>query len=157
MSVKFFGCFKRTAIILSLLFLLGVTGCQDTGSLSETSVPKIPENLNPDNSIGISGVGDSVDTHSNNASKELVIHYMDVGQGDATLITCGGEAMLIDAGDNSMGTKVQMYLSSQNITKLDYVIGTHPDADHIGGLDVVITKFDCETIFLTGRKGYLDL
>ena len=42
--------------------------------------------------------------------------------------------MLIDAGDNSEGTAVQSYLNSQGIEKLDYVIGTHPDADHIGGL-----------------------
>lgn len=37
---------------------------------------------------------------------------------------------------------------SQGVEKLDYVIGTHPDADHIGGLDVVIYKFDCDTIIM---------
>ena len=49
--------------------------------------------------------------------------------------------MLIDAGDNSEGTAVQSYLDSQNVEKIDYAIGTHPDADHIGGLDVVVYKF----------------
>lgn len=58
--------------------------------------------------------------------------------------------MLIDAGDNSEGTAVQSYLNSQGIEKLDYVIGTHPDADHIGGLDVVVYKFDCKKIFMPG-------
>ncbi|MBO5302758.1 MAG: MBL fold metallo-hydrolase [Lachnospiraceae bacterium] len=82
----------------------------------------------------------------------LQVHFMDVGQGDATLITCNGESMLIDAGDNSKGTTVQQYLLKQNIDKLDYVIGTHPDADHVGGLDVIISKFDCEKIFLTGEE-----
>lgn len=52
--------------------------------------------------------------------------------------------MLIDAGDNSEGTAVQSYLDSQNVEKIDYAIGTHPDADHIGGLDVVVYKFDCK-------------
>lgn len=76
------------------------------------------------------------------------VHYIDVGQGDATLITCNDKAMLIDAGENDQGTKIQNYLIKQGITKLDYVIGTHPDSDHIGGLDVVIYKFDCGTILL---------
>lgn len=80
--------------------------------------------------------------------QDLQVHFLDVGQGDATLITNDGHSMLIDAGDNTMGTKVQLYLQKQNIKKLDYLVGTHPDADHIGGLDVVITKFDCDTIFM---------
>ncbi len=81
-------------------------------------------------------------------SSDLEVHFIDVGQGDATLILCGGHAMLIDAGDNDKGTLVQSYLRSQAVENLDYVIGTHPDADHIGGLDVVLYKFDCETVIL---------
>lgn len=78
----------------------------------------------------------------------LEVHFIDVGQGDATLITCGEHAMLIDAGDNSKGTAVQLYLKKQGVTTLDYLIGTHPDADHIGGLDVIITKFDCGMVMM---------
>ncbi len=88
------------------------------------------------------------DTATVQLTDTLTVHFLDVGQGDCTLITCGEHAMLIDAGDNNMGTTVEMYLKKQNITKLDYVIGTHPDADHIGGMDVVIYKFDCDTIIL---------
>ena len=78
----------------------------------------------------------------------LEVHYLDVGQGDATLIRCGEAAMLIDAGNNSKGTQIQAYLEHQGIETLDYVIGTHPDADHIGGLDVVLYKFDCKTVIM---------
>lgn len=85
-------------------------------------------------------------------SDKLEVHFLDIGQGDCTLITCGEAAMLIDAGNNSKGTQVQAYLNSQGIEKLDYVIGTHPDADHIGGLDVVIYKFDCETILMPDEE-----
>lgn len=81
-------------------------------------------------------------------ASELEIHFMDVGQGDATLIKCGEHAMLIDAGDNSQGTAVQLYLQKQGITELDYMIGTHPDADHIGGMDAIITKFNCGNIMM---------
>lgn len=78
----------------------------------------------------------------------MEVHYLDVGQGDATLIRCGEAAMLIDAGNNSKGTQIQAYLEHQGIETLDYVIGTHPDADHIGGLDVVLYKFDCKTVIM---------
>ncbi len=84
-------------------------------------------------------------------SGTLEVHYIDVGQGDATLIRCGDNAMLIDAGENDKGTKVQAYLKSQGITRLDYVIGTHPDSDHIGGLDVVIYKFECGNVFMPDK------
>lgn len=46
---------------------------------------------------------------------ELTVHFINVGQGDSTLITCGGNAMLIDAGDNNKGTTVQNYLQKQEI------------------------------------------
>ena len=82
------------------------------------------------------------------SSGQMQVHFMDVGQGDAALIACDGHYMLIDAGNNDKGTTVQSYLMSQGVEKLDYVIGTHPDADHIGGLDVVIYKFDCDTIIM---------
>lgn len=95
---------------------------------------------------------------------ELQVHFLDVGQSDATLLLCGGHAMLIDAGDNNKGTTVQLYLHKQGVGEgitLDYVIGTHPHSDHIGGLDVIINKFEIGTIFLTDytteMKTYLDV
>ena len=60
--------------------------------------------------------------------------------------------MLIDAGDNDKATLVQNYLQKQGIRDLQYVIGTHPDADHIGGLDVIIYKFNCEHILMPWKE-----
>lgn len=124
------------AVIIALILLL--TGCMTAGS---------KEKEQPDTTTV------NKYTVSDKASEEqltdkLTVHFLDVGQGDCVLITCGEHAMLIDAGDNSMGTTVELYLRKQNIKKLDYVIGTHPDADHIGGMDVIIYKFDCDTIIL---------
>lgn len=83
------------------------------------------------------------------ADEALTIHFLDVGQNDCTLITCGDSAMLIDAADNSQGTAIQNYLTKQGVTKLDYLILTHPDADHIGGAAVIITKFDIDTALVS--------
>ncbi|MBO4982139.1 MAG: MBL fold metallo-hydrolase [Lachnospiraceae bacterium] len=77
----------------------------------------------------------------------MEVHFIDVGQGDATLVKSDGHYMLIDAGSNSQGTKLQLYLNKQGVDRLDYLILTHPDADHIGGADVIVTKYDIDTVF----------
>ncbi len=68
---------------------------------------------------------------------DLEIHHIDVGQGDATLIVGpGGTTILIDAGRHSGpdgGRLVCEYLEAEGIEKLDYIILTHIDVDHVGG------------------------
>lgn len=76
------------------------------------------------------------------------VHFIDVGQGDSILVETDTAAMLIDAGDNNKGQVVVDYLKSQNIKKLDYVIGTHPHSDHIGGMDTVLNAFPVDTIIM---------
>ena len=71
---------------------------------------------------------------------DLSVHFIDVGQGDCTLIMCGGHNMLIDAGESDQGEKVVEYLKAQEIESLDCVIGTHPHSDHIGGLRAVVNS-----------------
>lgn len=82
------------------------------------------------------------------AESRMEVHFLDVGQGDSIYISCDGYHMLVDAGNNDKGTAVWSYLKQQGVETLDYVIGTHPDADHIGGLDVILYKFDCGTILM---------
>lgn len=83
---------------------------------------------------------------------KMEVHFIDVGQGDATLIKCGEHAMLIDAGDDSKGTAVQNYLKKQKVEKLDYLVLTHPDSDHIGGAPTIITKFEIKKVFVSNYE-----
>lgn len=83
---------------------------------------------------------------------KMEVHFIDVGQGDSTLITCDGHSMLIDTADDTKGTAIQNYLQKQGIKKLDYLILTHPDSDHIGGAPVIITKFEIDNVFLSNYK-----
>ncbi len=86
-------------------------------------------------------------------ASELEIHFIDVGQGDATLIICGDDAMLIDAGYWEYGESVEAYVDYQlEDNHLDYVIATHPDADHIGGLSEIFgsESLTCDKIFVSG-------
>lgn len=86
------------------------------------------------------------------ANGNLKVCYIDVGQGDATLISKGQFHMLIDAGKNEMGNKVVKYLKDEKIDKLDVLVGTHPDSDHIGGLDDVLKNIDVSTVYLPDAK-----
>ena len=78
------------------------------------------------------------------------VHFIDVGQGDATLIDCGETEVLIDGGDNDAGPVVVDYLRPYVDGRLDYVIATHPDADHIGGLDDVLAAYSVGRVIDSG-------
>lgn len=104
----------------------------------------------PNGQAGTEGAPDALETVqiTEQDGTEAEVHFIDVGQGDATLIKCGGHAMLIDAGENDKGTAVQLYLQKQGVERLDYLVLTHPDSDHIGGADVIITKFPIDMVFM---------
>ena len=72
----------------------------------------------------------------------LKMHVIDVGQGDSILIQCGECNVLIDCGENGMGDTVLDYLHRAGVSHLDWIIGTHPHSDHIGGMDTVIKRAD---------------
>jgi competence protein ComEC len=73
------------------------------------------------------------------SGKELQVHMLDVGQGDAILIISPeGKSVLVDAGDTGRGKIVLDALNRHNVKQLDYFIATHAHADHIGGADEVI-------------------
>lgn len=76
------------------------------------------------------------------------VHFIDVGQGDCSLIICNGKTLLIDGGENEHETKVINYLRSLKINKLDYIIATHPHTDHIGGLPEILDEFGAEKIIM---------
>ena len=76
------------------------------------------------------------------------VHYIDVGQGDCTLVICGGETLLIDAGENGYEQKVINYLNSVGVKKLDYIVATHQHSDHIGGIPEVLENFDTDNIIM---------
>ena len=79
----------------------------------------------------------------------LVVHYLDVGQGDSIFIKFpNNKTMLIDAGEKEYGSKVVNYIKNLNYNKIDYIIATHPHTDHIGGLSLVIDSFDIGKIYM---------
>jgi len=73
---------------------------------------------------------------------DVIVTFISVGQGDAILIRDGNSAVLIDAGDQRPGTApiILEYLQEVGVTTLNYIVGTHPHADHIGSFATIINN-----------------
>lgn len=80
------------------------------------------------------------------------ISYIDVGQGDATLIVDNGHVMLIDTGLSSSYETLTHELSVNNISRIDALVLTHPDADHIQNADDLIQDYEIGCIYMPDRE-----
>ncbi|MCG3087459.1 MBL fold metallo-hydrolase [Sporosarcina cyprini] len=86
------------------------------------------------------------------ATSELKVHFINVGQGEAVLIQSpNGKNMLIDGGPKTAGKTVVSFLKNKGVKKLDVVVATHPDADHIGGLLDVLNTFQVGQFIDSGK------
>ncbi|MEN1970210.1 ComEC/Rec2 family competence protein [Lentibacillus sp. N15] len=84
--------------------------------------------------------------------QQMKIHFIDVGQGDSTLIeTPGKKNILIDAGPPKAGKDVVAFLKEHHIKKIDLLIATHPDIDHIGGLPTVMKSIKIDKALDSGK------
>ncbi|MGG5462275.1 ComEC/Rec2 family competence protein [Clostridium sp. B9] len=77
----------------------------------------------------------------------FLVHFIDVGQGDSILIQANNKNLLIDSGTEDSIDHLVKYLKKSKVKKLDYIIATHPHADHIGGMNVIIDKFNVGSFF----------
>ena len=111
------------------------------------------------NIVGLNNIAENntntfIDINSNNKSNyistenDLKVYFIDVGQADSILVANKQEYMLIDAGNNDDGNDVVDFLREKGIDRIDYLIGTHPHEDHIGGLDTVINNFEINNIYM---------
>lgn len=120
---------------------LNVEKTKESASISENELTKELEDLtNEDfNKSESSKILDSL----------LKVHYFDVGQGDSIFIELpNNKTMLIDAGEKDQADKIINEIRSLGYTKINYIIGTHPHTDHIGGLAKIIQNFDIDSIFM---------
>lgn len=88
-------------------------------------------------------------TQNNNVSSQnkMIVHYIDVGQGDSILIQVNNKNLLIDSGPSSNKKDLLDYLENLNIKKLDYIIATHPHEDHIGNMDTIIKRYNIGSFY----------
>lgn len=85
--------------------------------------------------------------------KLFSVHIIDVGQGDSIFIqTLEDKRILIDAGDEEAEHTVYSYLKRRGVKKIDVLIATHPDTDHIGSMDYIIDKFKISHFYMPNAK-----
>lgn len=83
------------------------------------------------------------------ASGVLDVYVLDVGQGDSIFLRSpSGKTMLIDASTSDMADRIDAFLQAQHVKRLDVVIGTHPHADHIGGMREIISKYEVGAYYM---------
>ena len=76
------------------------------------------------------------------------IDFIDVGQGDATLITVNGDRLLIDGGRSQ--ARIEERLNALGVTQIEAILSTHPDTDHVAGLVRVLALYDVDRVYLNG-------
>ncbi|WP_414697866.1 ComEC/Rec2 family competence protein [Peptacetobacter sp. AB845] len=85
--------------------------------------------------------------------KLFSVHIIDVGQGDSIFIqTPENKRILMDAGDEDAEHTVYSYLKRKGVKKIDVLIATHPDTDHIGSMDYIIDKFKISHFYMPEAK-----
>ena len=140
--MKWYGTISCIAIIL-----VGARGLNPTETIRPTITKPVVTLPQTDEKEQLPSEKPQID-----GIRPLEIHFIDVGQGDAILVSYGDFEMLIDGGDNKYGNAVVAYLEGQGVDTIDYLIGTHMDADHIGGLDDVLEAFEVLTIIDSGTS-----
>lgn len=83
----------------------------------------------------------------------LTVTWLDVGQGDAAVIQCGGQAMLIDGGKPEKSSYIYAWLQQHGLHYLDVIVATHVDADHIGGLSGALNYASVGTAYCPVTTG----
>jgi len=161
--------FKRAFLSLLLIFVLclSIVGCSHIENIEEGSKQKLESAVQEKNNDGANkeagqfGENSSTERNTTSLNRKLIVHFLDVGQADSILIQQDGRYMLIDAGNNADSNFVVNYLKKQKVSRLDYIVGTHPHEDHIGGLDAVISSFDIGSVYMpkvsTNTKTFKDV
>ena len=124
------------------------------GNNSVITITNNPNNSNveiPANWVSPSITSTETSSSSSVVNGDLKVHYIDVGQGDAIFIELPNkETMLIDAGPSS--GIVPNYIKAQGYSDLNYVVTTHPDADHINGMPEVLNTFEIDTFYMPEKE-----
>lgn len=126
---------KLLSLILILTMVFSLVACTDNQSVSDDILSQEEKPLYSETQNLSNGTPPSESsTPDIGADSKFEVHYLDVGQADASLILCDNKTMLIDGGNPGDSSLIAAYLKKHNVNHLDYIICTHAHDDHVGGL-----------------------
>ena len=83
------------------------------------------------------------------AEGEIAVHFLDVGQGDSIFAELpDGKTMLIDAAERDCGAGIADFIRDRGYERIDYLVVTHPHADHIGSMEFIVRRFEIGEVWL---------
>lgn len=124
-----------------------ISGC---GSSSESNAAA------NSTSESTSAVGSETKTGTEAAAEQLTVQILKVGKADAMIMTCGDEVLVLDTGESDDGEELVKKLTEAGADKVDYLIITHFDKDHVGGAAELLSNFDVGTIYLPDYEGTIE-
>jgi beta-lactamase superfamily II metal-dependent hydrolase len=142
---------KRTklfSIILFVWIILSIIGCGDFNEKETT-----PANYTANEKAA----GTPKVTESSDAAGEMTVHFLDVGEGLSVLVQTKEQNLIYDGGDGQSSSFVVSYLKKQGVKKIDYLISSHYDSDHLSGLIGCLNAFEVDHVIGADYKHDSDL
>ena len=141
-------CFSLIGIVL--------TSCAGgSGDIPSAEQPTSSVGTNPEESTQVKrGKAYKSDDNNDTASQAtLEVSFLKVGKADAIVLMCQDETMIIDCGEEDDGKEVLAFLKSRGIEKVDVLMITHFDKDHVGGADTFVEGIKIERVLLPAYTG----
>lgn len=82
------------------------------------------------------------------SADKMYVSFIDVGQGNCTLLRCGGKAILVDSGEVGAAQTVINYIKNLGIDELNCVLVTHPHTDHMGAMTKILYEFKIDDLIM---------
>lgn len=143
--------------ILGLIFFLVIVGgiillTKDDSGSKQPAQQQVGEINLTEGQVRAEQAGSEHNTEINESltGKNLTVHFLDVGQADSALLEFNGKTILIDAAEQDQGKNIAEYLHARGISRLNYVVATHPHSDHIGGMETILNEFPVENFIDSG-------
>lgn len=150
---------KHLLMIFALCVLLVLSSCAEVTDASdpESSATDTNEHISDADSLS-----ENVSEESMSDEEQLIVHYFDVGQGDSVFIELPDDrCMLVDASISQFEQVIEQNIRDLGYDQIDYVVATHPHADHIGGMAHILNSFDIGCIYLpdvsAGTQTYINM
>lgn len=144
-------------LLLTLVVILA--GCGNSPEPIESESNTTKEDAIPDNQIETDQTGNdqketdipSEQTEPDQSEEpqlagDMIVHFLDVGQGLSILVQSNGENLVYDGGDRGESSFVVSYLQQQGVTDIKYLISSHYDEDHVAGLVGCVNTFNVENV-----------
>ena len=129
-------------LALVMMCILGACGTDNAGARMHQSESK----KTADSTSAQTDASEEKAVDDSVAAGDMTVHFLDVGQGLSILVQSEGQTMIYDGGDRSTSSFVVSYLKEQNVSKIDYLISSHYDSDHMAGLIGCLNAFEVDHV-----------